>query len=94
MREADEEEVGRFGYGVSEDCACGLTLWNRVRKEEVRRKAHVVRELSGRLNQCMLRWFGHAEIMNEQCLAKVVMNSDAEGNRCRGRPHLGWMDGW
>ena len=24
-------------------------------------------------------------------MAKKVMNSDVEGNRCRGRPRLGWM---
>ena len=40
----------------------------------------------------MLRWFGHVERMDEECMAKVMI-SDVEGNRCRGRPRLGWMDG-
>ena len=41
----------------------------------------------------MLRWLGHVKRMNEEHMAKKVMISDVEGNRCRGRPMLGWMDG-
>ena len=33
------------------------------------------------------------ERMVEECMAKKVIISDVEGNRCRGRPRLGWMDG-
>ena len=51
------------------------------------------RQLSDRVDQCVLRWFGHVESMDEECMAKKVMISDVEGNRCRGRPRLGWMDG-
>ena len=72
---------------------CGLTLWNRVKNEEVRRRAQVAKQLSGRVDQCVLRWFGHVEGMDEEHMAKKVMNSDTEGNRCRSRPRLGWMDG-
>ena len=52
------------------------------------RKVQGKRKLSGRVDYCVLRWFGHVERM-----AKKVMISDVEGNRCRGRPRLGWMDG-
>ena len=31
--------------------------------------------------------------MDEERTAKVVVISDVEGNRCRGRPRLGWMNG-
>ena len=41
----------------------------------------------------MLRWLGHVKRMNEEHMAKKVMISDVEGNRCKGRPMLGWMDG-
>ena len=40
---------------------CGLTLWNRVRNEEVRRRAVVERWLSVRVDQCVLMWFEHVE---------------------------------
>ena len=31
---------------------CGLTLWNRVRNEEVKRIAQIERQLSGIVDQC------------------------------------------
>ena len=50
--------------------------------------------LSGRVDQCVLQWFGHVERMDDERMAKKVMICNVEGNRCRGRPRLGWMDGW
>ena len=46
-------------------CICGLTLWNKVRNEEVRRRLQVERHLSGRVDHCVLRWFGHMDQMDE-----------------------------
>ena len=50
-------------------------------------------QLPGRVDQCVLRWFGHVERMDEERMAKKVMISNVEGNTCKGRPRLGWMDG-
>ena len=33
------------------------------------------------------------ERTDEEFIAKKGIISDVEGNRCRGRPRLGWMDG-
>ena len=63
---------------------CGLTVWNRVRNE-VRRRAQVERHFSGKVD--------HLERMDEELMAKQVMISDVEGNRCRCSPRLGLMDG-
>ena len=49
------------------------------------------RQLSGRVDHCVPRWLGHVERMDEEHMAKKMMISDVEGNRCR--PMLGWMDG-
>ena len=38
---------------------CGLTFSNRERNEEVRRRAQEVGQLSGRVDQCVLRWLGN-----------------------------------
>ena len=46
-------------------------------------------QLSGRVDQCVVRWFGHVERMDEERRAKKVMIFDVEGNSCRGRPRLG-----
>ena len=70
-----------------------MTLWNRVRNEEVRRRVHVEKQLSERVDQSLLRWFGHMERMDEERMVKRVMNVDVEGNRTRGRPRLGWIEG-
>ena len=38
---------------------------DRVRNEEVRRRAGIERELASRADQRVLRWFGHVERMDE-----------------------------
>ena len=43
----------------------GVSRMNRVRNEEVRRRAGVERELASRADQRVLRWFGHVERMDQ-----------------------------
>ena len=92
LREAERRKLNVFEMGCLRSM-CGVTLWDRVRNEEVRRRVHVERQLSDRVDQSVLRWFGHVERMDEERLVKRVMNADVEGNRPRGRPKFGWMDG-
>ena len=42
----------------------GVSRMNRVRNEEVRRRAVIERELASREDQRELRWFGDVEIMD------------------------------
>ena len=71
---------------------CGVTRRDRIRNEEVRRRTGVTRELSGRADQTVLRWFGHTERMDEDRLVKRIVKSEVQGARPRGRPPLGWKD--
>ena len=41
----------------------------------------------------ILRWFGHVEKMENECLLKRVINARMNGRDARGRLRLGWMDG-
>ena len=66
---------------------------DRVRNEEVRRRAGIERELASRADHRVLRWFGHAEIMDEYRMVRRVLMAEVSGRRVRGRPRLGWMDG-
>ena len=66
---------------------------DRVRNEEVRRKAGIERELASRGDQRVLRWFGHVERMDEYRVARRVLMAEISEGRVRGRPRLGWMDG-
>ena len=63
---------------------------DRVRNEEVRRRARIERELSSRADQRVLRWFGHVERLDEYRMARRVLMAELSGGRVRGR--LGWMD--
>ena len=66
---------------------------DRVRNEEVPRKAGIERELVSRADQRVLRWFGHVERMDKYCMARRVLMAEISQARVRGRPRLGWMDG-
>ena len=66
---------------------------DRVRNEQVHRRAGIERELASRADQRVLRWFGHVERMDEYRMArKVLMMAEVSGGRVRGRQMLG-MDG-
>ena len=71
----------------------GVSQMDRVRKEEVRRRAGIERELASRADQRVLRWFGHVERMDEYRIARKVLMADVSGGRVGGRPRLGWLDG-
>ena len=71
----------------------GVSRMDRVRNEEVRRRAGIERELASRADQRVLRWFGHVERMHECRMARRVLMVEGSGGRVRGRPRLGWMDG-
>ena len=70
-----------------------VSQMNRVRNEEVSRRAGIARELASRADQRVLRWFGHVERMDVCRMARRVLMAEVSGGRLRGRPRLGWMDG-
>ena len=71
----------------------GVSRTDRVRNEEVRRRAGLERELASRADQRVLRWFGNVERMDEHRLTRKVLMVEVSEGRVRGRPRLGWMDG-
>ena len=71
----------------------GVSPMDRVRNEEVRRRAGIEREFASRADQRVLRWFGHVERMDEHRMARRVLMTEVSGGRVRGRPRLGSMDG-
>ena len=65
---------------------------DRVRNEEVRRRAGIERELASRVDHIVWRWFGHVEEMIEHRLARSVLMAEVSGGRVLGRQMLGWLD--
>ena len=37
----------------------------RIRKEEIKRRLGVQNKLTGRVDKCVMRWFGHVEGMDD-----------------------------
>ena len=72
---------------------CRLRRLDRVRNEEIRRRCGKEVSVCKKVDQSVLRWFGHVERMEEDRLVKRVYQSDVMGVRRRGRPRRGWMDG-
>ena len=58
------------------------------------RRAGIEMELASRADQRVSRWFGNVERMHDYRMARRVLMAEVSGRRVRGRPRLGWMDGW
>ena len=70
-----------------------VSRMDRVRNEEVRRRAGIENELASRADQRVLRWFGHVGRMDGYRMGTRVLMAKVSGARVRGRLRLGWMDG-
>ena len=71
----------------------GVSRLDRLRNEEVRERTGVRKELAGRVDMNVLRWFGHVVRMDNERLSKRVMNARVDGRSTRGRLKYGWIDG-
>ena len=92
MRSAERRKVNvlEMKYLRSLD---GVSQMDRVRNEEVHRRAGIERELAGRADQRVSRWFGHVERMDEYHMARRVLMAEVSGGWGCGKPRLGGMDG-
>ena len=61
-----------------------VSRMDRVRNEEVRRRARIERELASRADQSVLRWFGHVETMNDYRMARRVLMAEVSGGGYEG----------
>ena len=52
----------------------GVSRMDRVRNEEVRRRAGIEKDSTSRADQRVLRWFGHVERMDEYRMARRVLS--------------------
>ena len=92
MRSAERRKVNVFEMKCLRSLV-GVSRMDRVRNDEVRRRARIERELASRADQRVLRWLGHVERMDEYRMARRVLMAEVSGGRVRGRPRLGWKDG-
>ena len=59
----------------------GVSRMDRVRNEDVHRRAGIERELASRADSRVLRCFGHDDRMNEYYIARRVLMVEVSGGR-------------
>src|SRR5678815_2173447 len=63
----------------------------KMRNERIRELCGVKKGVNERINESMLRWFGHVERMNDSRLIKRMHNGECVGNRPAARPKK-WIE--
>ena len=92
MRSAEKRKVNVLEM----KCLRGLdevSRMDRVRNEEVLRRAGIERELASRADQRVLRWFGHVERMDEYRMARRVHDSRSHWETGTREAEVR-LDGW
>lgn len=69
----------------------GISLRDRLRNEEIRRRAGIVK-ISDKIREARLRWYGHVLRKPEGEAVKRVWRQPVVGRRSRGRQRLRWRD--
>jgi len=72
---------------------CGVRRIDRISNVEIRRRCGKNVGVGERMDQGVLRWFGHMERMGEERLVKRMYDSVVRGVRGRGRPRKCWLNG-
>ena len=91
MRSAERRKVNVFEMKCLRSLV-GVSRMDRVRNEEVRRRAGIKRELVSRVDHRILRWFRHVERMDEYRMEKGV---DGESKWRAGTTETDVrLDGW
>ena len=62
----------------------GVSRMDRVRNEDVCRRAGIERELASRADQRVLRWFGHVERMDEYSMARRALMAEVNEDGYEG----------
>ena len=70
---------------------CGVTRRDRIKNDLIRGTTKVT-EVSKKLQERRLQWFGHVMRREDEFPCKRVMNMEVPGTRRRGRPRMRWRD--
>ena len=69
----------------------GVTRRDRISNTQIRGTVKVV-ELSKKVQEARLRWYGHVLIRDEEVVERRMMDMEVQGRRGRGRPKTRWKD--
>ena len=68
----------------------GVTKLDRIRNELIRRTTKVG-EISKKVQESRLKWYGHVLRREDEYVGKRVMGMEVQGKRRRGRPKQRWF---
>ena len=69
----------------------GVTKLDRIRNERIRGTTKVG-EISKKVQESRLKWYGHVLRREEEYVGKIVMMMGVPGKGRRGRPKRMWLD--
>ena len=70
---------------------CGVTRLDKIRNEKIRGSTKV-EEISKKVQERRMRWYGHVMRIDEEYVGKRAMGIEVQGSRRRGRPKKTWAD--
>ena len=70
----------------------GVTKLDRIRNERIRGMSTKVGEISKKVQESRLKWYGHVLRREDEYVGKKVMAMEVPGKRRRGRPKRRWLD--
>ena len=65
---------------------------DRVPNERIRELCGVTKEVDERIDEGVLRWFGHVEKREKDMIAKRVYAGECAGSHSVGKPRKRWID--
>ena len=80
LREADRRCLNVFEMKCLRPMV-GVTRWDRIRNEEIQRKAGMEETVAEKVDRRVLRWFGHVERMDEGRWPRKVKADKVEGRQ-------------
>ena len=89
--ESTREEVGCGGNEDVKMDESGVTKMDRIRSERIRGTTKVG-EISKKVQESRLKWYGHVSRREDEYVGKRVLGMAVPGKRRRGRPKRRWMD--
>ena len=70
----------------------GVRRIDKMRNERIRELCGVKKGVNERINESILRWFGHVERMDDSRLVKLMYSGECVRNRLAGRPKKKWIE--
>ena len=70
---------------------CGVTQLDKIRNERIRGTTKVG-EITNKVHERRLKWYGHVMQREEHYVGRRVMEMKVQGRRKRGTPKIRWLD--